>query len=117
MNEWGQEVGNADATNGKQIPWLQDVDANQDDESDVWMNSWPVDFRDVAIVDATNVMVDQYNLTTYDLSHTGQLCHAETEADRSGGVRVHSDLLDEPGQAARRERRYVHQFDRRAAGD
>ena len=68
MNEWGQEVGNADATNGKQIPWLQDVDANQDDESDVWMNSWPVDYRDVAIVDATNVMVDQYNLSTYDLS-------------------------------------------------
>lgn len=68
INEWGQEVGNADATNGKQIPWLQDVDGNQDDESDVWMNSWPVNFRDVAIVDATNVMVDQYNLSTYDLS-------------------------------------------------
>lgn len=32
------------------------------------MNSWPVDFRDVAIVDATNVMVDEYNLSTYDLS-------------------------------------------------
>ena len=73
MNERGQEVGNADATKDKTIPWLQDVDVepvgNPDGVSDVWMNSWPVEYRDVAIVDANNVQVDVYNLTTYDLAN------------------------------------------------
>jgi hypothetical protein len=69
INQLGQEVGNPNATSGKSIPWLQDVDANEDGRSDVWANSWPVQWRDVAIVDANNVQIDVYNVATFDLAN------------------------------------------------
>jgi hypothetical protein len=69
INQLGQEAGNANATSGKSIPWLQDVDADQDGRSDVWANSWPVQWRDVAIVDADNVQIDVYNVTTFNLEN------------------------------------------------
>jgi hypothetical protein len=68
LNPVGQESGNALATEGRDIPWLQDVDANGDGQSDVWLNSWDVEYRDVVIVDEDNTQVGTFNLTTYDLS-------------------------------------------------
>ena len=63
VNGAGRESGNASVTSGRDIPWLQD------DESDVW-TSWGVTYRDVVIVDADNVMVGAFNLTTYDLRNS-----------------------------------------------
>ncbi len=66
VNEVGYESGNESFTKGRDIPWLQDVDDNEDGQSDVW-TSWNVTFRDVVILDAENVKVGTFNLTKYDL--------------------------------------------------
>ncbi len=66
VNELGYEAGIDAFTEGRDIPWLQDVDEDEDGESDVW-TSWDVTFRDVVIVDAENVKVATFNLDTYDL--------------------------------------------------
>ncbi len=66
VNEEGLEGGNASITSGRDIPWLQDVDADHDGRSDVW-TSWDVSYRDVIILDTNNVMVGAFNLTTYNL--------------------------------------------------
>lgn len=67
VNEFGQEIANSVITQGRDIPWLQDVDANNDGRSDVWVNSWDVVYRDVIIVDEDNTQVGTFNLTTHDL--------------------------------------------------
>ena len=66
INEAGQEVGNPDFTNGRDIPWLQDVDADGDDESDVWA-SWGITFRDVVILDGGGDLVTVFNVTRNSL--------------------------------------------------
>jgi len=66
MNGAGLESGNAFITAGRDIPWLQDLDANGDGWSDVW-RSWNVTYRDVVILDAENARVGTFNLTTHDL--------------------------------------------------
>ncbi len=68
MNQITHETGNATTTNGRDLPWLQDVDANKDGRSDVWLSSWAYEYRDVVIVDANNQFVQAYNLTTNDLA-------------------------------------------------
>lgn len=50
------------------MPWLQDLDADGDGSSDVWLGSWPVEYRDVVILDKNNVRTDVYNLTLNDLA-------------------------------------------------
>ncbi|MCP4194135.1 MAG: hypothetical protein GY768_26290 [Planctomycetaceae bacterium] len=70
MNPVGHEIGNADTTEGRDIPWLQDVDLDGDDQSDTWLTTWPGTYRDVVIVDANNVAVDVFNLTTNSLEET-----------------------------------------------
>lgn len=62
INERGHESGNASATDGKDLPFLQD-----DLLSDVW-ESWDVTYRDVIVVDAELEIVDVYNLTLNNLS-------------------------------------------------
>lgn len=62
VNGIGAEPGNASVTQGRTIPWLQDVEAQQ-----VW-KSWNVAYRDVIVLDAKNHKVTTYNLTTYDLA-------------------------------------------------
>jgi hypothetical protein len=78
INPVGHESHNAAATAGNDIPWLQDVDTNNDGQSDVWLNSWEVEYgdvvieveyRDVVIVDQENVPVATFNLTTHDLGN------------------------------------------------
>lgn len=68
INEFGQETGNPSMTEGRDLPWLQDVDANEDGLSDVWHDSWDVVFRDVVILNGNNERVGTYNLTVNDLA-------------------------------------------------
>lgn len=44
-------------------PWLQDVDSNANQVSDVWYDLWDVTYRDVIILNGQNEMVDVFNLT------------------------------------------------------
>jgi hypothetical protein len=69
VNEAGQEWGNSGIVEGRDIPWLQDVDADEDGQSDVWHDKWDVTFRDVVILDRGNHQVGTYNVTTHDLGN------------------------------------------------
>lgn len=69
MNQKGHESGNEIATENHVIPWLQDEDKDGDGSSDIWLTAWPVAYRDVIILDANNVQIDVYNLTTHDLKN------------------------------------------------
>ena len=62
VNESGHEVGNPSMTDGRDLPWLQDVPAE-----DVW-TTWAVAYRDVVIVDPEGRFVEAYNLSEHDLS-------------------------------------------------
>ncbi|MCH5377650.1 MAG: dockerin type I domain-containing protein [Planctomycetes bacterium] len=68
VNELGQEAGNANTTDGRDIPWLQDVDDNGNARADVASDLWNVTFRDVVILDGNNVKVGVYNLTQHNLA-------------------------------------------------
>ena len=68
INEKGQESGNTNATNGRDIPWLQDVDLDGNGRADVAYDLWDVTFRDVVILDGNNVQVDVYNLNDHNLA-------------------------------------------------
>ncbi len=70
VNELGRESANALMTAGRSLPWLQDVDANNNQISDVWREQWDVVYRDVVIVDKTLTDLGAFNLTTYDLADT-----------------------------------------------
>ena len=67
MNPIGEESGNTAVTTGRDIPWLQDVDADNDNQGDNFLVAWPAVYRDVIIVDRTGEMVDSYNLTINSL--------------------------------------------------
>lgn len=69
INQITHEAGNGTITQGKDLPWLQDVDADANGESDVW-SEWDVEPRDVVILDGDNVRVGTYNLTTFDLGNS-----------------------------------------------
>ena len=71
VNQWSHEGGRETATNGRDLPLLQDVDGNKDNLSDVWA-SWDVAYRDVIVVDAVGEIVDVYNLSTHDLTEPGK---------------------------------------------
>jgi hypothetical protein len=62
VNSVGAEGGNPAMTDGRTLPWLQDVPAQ-----DVW-TLWDVTWRDVVILDEDNQVVGVYNLTDHDLS-------------------------------------------------
>ncbi len=63
----GYDVANEQMTTGRSLPWLQDVDSDNNQVSDVWYDQWDVTYRDVIIVDGQNQMVDVYNLTQNNL--------------------------------------------------
>ncbi|MCA9592208.1 MAG: hypothetical protein KC776_02830 [Myxococcales bacterium] len=62
VNGIGLESGNGSITAGRDIPWLQDVAAE-----DVW-TQWQVTYRDVVIVGPQSTKVGVYNLTLHDLA-------------------------------------------------
>jgi hypothetical protein len=66
VNHSGWEGGNTVFTAGRDLPWLQDQDANSDSLSDTW-TAWGVSSRDVVVLDASNTRVGLYNLTKHDL--------------------------------------------------
>ena len=67
MNPVGFELGNDSVSEGRDIPWLQDTDADGDGETDNFLTSWPFVYRDVVIVDQDNIAVDSFNLTLHSL--------------------------------------------------
>ena len=62
VNGVGAESGNAAATAGRTIPWLQDTAG-----VDAW-GLWQVEYRDLIILNADGRLIDVFNLTTYDLT-------------------------------------------------
>jgi hypothetical protein len=65
VNDIGFDSGNPSITDGRDLPWVQATT-----QYDVW-DDWSVVFRDVIIVDANNVAIGSYNLTTFDLADPG----------------------------------------------
>lgn len=61
VNAIGYESNNAGITEGRTLPWLQDVEGQ-----DVWIR-WGVTYRDVVVLDRENYPVAVYNLTSNDL--------------------------------------------------
>lgn len=68
INKVGAEIGNASMTSQRDIPWLQDGDTNGDGQSDVWLNSWPYEYRDVVLVDGDGEFHEVFNLAENDLT-------------------------------------------------
>jgi hypothetical protein len=66
INLADRESGNSSITAGIDIPWLQDVDLDENGESDTW-EDWQAQLRDVIIVDAQNQEVSKINVTSNDL--------------------------------------------------
>lgn len=67
VNAAGHESANSLMISGRNRPWLQDVDANSNGLSDLWDDSWDIEYRDVIILDGDNVQVGVYNLTVNSL--------------------------------------------------
>jgi hypothetical protein len=63
INPPGLDSGDSLISAGRTIPWLQEEPGGDDPWTD-----WNVTYRDVVILDSSNVLVDVYNLTEHDLS-------------------------------------------------
>jgi hypothetical protein len=62
INDRSRSAFNAQATAGRQLPWLQDSNAQN-----VWTR-WGVVYRDVRILDARNELAAVFNLTDFSLA-------------------------------------------------
>ena len=62
VNVVGQELNNPVICSGRDIPWLQDVTAE-----DAW-GTWGVTLRDVYILDPQNQVLHVFNLTVNSLT-------------------------------------------------
>lgn len=71
VNQKGIELSNEAITRERDIPWLQDVDADGNGVSDVWGDLWGITYRDVVILGGDNSRFDTYNVTSNDLSDQG----------------------------------------------
>ena len=69
VNDVFHASGNPNVTNGRDIPWLQDVDLNNNNLSDATRDLWDTTQRDVVIVDTNGEQVEVYNLTSNDLAN------------------------------------------------
>lgn len=67
VNAKGQEAGNDATTQGRELPWLQDVDANQDGLADAGP-LWSANYRSVYVLDGSNVQVAAFDVETNDLA-------------------------------------------------
>jgi cyclophilin family peptidyl-prolyl cis-trans isomerase len=103
VNQLGHESGNSLVIDGRDLPWLQDIDDDGNGSSDVW-TAWDVTFRDVIITDSNNVQVAVYNLTTNDLANPDnyatlkQLLIDAASASTDPGVEL-SEIADQTVQA------------------
>ena len=48
VNAYGQDAGNSATTLGRELPWLQDVDADHDGRGDA-ASLWNVSYREVFV--------------------------------------------------------------------
>ena len=71
INEPNQEAGNATATNGRDIPWLQDTDTDGNDSPDASVDLWGMSFRDVVVLNGANEKIAKMNLNQNDLANSG----------------------------------------------
>ncbi|MFZ5442719.1 MAG: hypothetical protein ACOZQL_22105 [Myxococcota bacterium] len=62
VNGIGYEASNAQMTDGRVLPWLQDVPSVE-----AWA-LWRVEYRDVVILDSSGRERARFNLTTHDLA-------------------------------------------------
>jgi hypothetical protein len=74
VNMADRESHNDVITDGRDLPWLQDVDDNDDGDSDAWM-AWGAQLRDVVLLDRANQKISTYNLTQNDLGETDNYDH------------------------------------------
>lgn len=70
VNWAGLESANAQATEGRSIPWLQDMDHDGDGSSDAWSH-WGADHLDLVVLDGNNEVMGVTNLITYGLGTSG----------------------------------------------
>ena len=74
VNLADRESHNDIITAGRDLPWLQDVDTNDDGDSDAWA-AWQAQLRDVVLLDAANQKISTYNLTGNDLGESDNYNH------------------------------------------
>ena len=67
INEKGLEFSNGAITANRDLPWLQDVDADEDGRSDAF-HSWDVTLRDVVVLDGENSRFGTFNVDSNDLA-------------------------------------------------
>lgn len=79
INEVGRDSANDLMVDGKELPWLQDVDVDGNELSDVWTESWDVTYRDVVLLDGNNSVVDVYNLTENNLAEADDYAALRTK--------------------------------------
>jgi hypothetical protein len=60
------ESANSEMVVGKSLPWLQDVDSDEDGRSDVWAE-WGTEHLDLVVLDARNELAVKTTLTSYSL--------------------------------------------------
>ncbi len=68
INEAGYEEDNAQMTAAGDLPWLQDVDQDNNGLSDVWRERWNITWRDVLILDSRNAPVGVFSLSSHNLN-------------------------------------------------
>ena len=68
INQRGQEPGNEATTEGRGLPWLQDVDTDGNYLSDVARDLWDLTYRDLVILDGDNTQVGVFNLDDHNLA-------------------------------------------------
>jgi len=66
VNAYGQDAANEPTTQGRELPWLQDVDANHDGRGDA-AALWNPSYRHVYILDGDNVQVAAFDVDWNDL--------------------------------------------------
>ncbi|HCP46065.1 MAG TPA: hypothetical protein DIU15_08495 [Deltaproteobacteria bacterium] len=64
----GTEGTADDVVSTRDVPWLQDVDEDENQLSDVWEESWQVAYRDVIVLDGANEWFGVFNLTDNSLA-------------------------------------------------
>lgn len=69
INEFGVGSDSTEITTDRDLPWLQDVDADDNGVSDVWYDSWEITYRDVVILDADNEQMSVLNVTSNNLAN------------------------------------------------
>ena len=80
INGAGHESGVATATDGRDLPFLQDRD-----EVDV-STLWDVVYRDVIILDTQNKYYTTYNLTSNDLSESDNVAALKAKLLAAAGL-------------------------------